>query len=326
MRTRAYLPNLPLLGEEGAWSSIVEIVERRLLPAIEAVGDAVFSHPLQPLPEKAIIAPIVSEAWSRPRRDGTPQFVYLIAGNGFMLVDGELLALRTGEGFFLAKETLYAPYLMLGDQVTPCDWLWFKVHPFGVVVLRAKLTPKAHYQSAHYVLVERRLVDLFAEWERERLSLRPNRHLTKGLLLSFFGLLTRLLPFPPSEQSPSNVDSQHLSLPIALQHALIVLHRAYNKPITLNQLASHCGVTPAYLCRLFRRHLGITPWQYLEQLRLKVAHYLLRETSLSIADVAFLAGFNDLRHFQRMFQRAYKTAPSQVRKGKGRQAPFLRVW
>lgn len=258
MANKVYLPNLPIVGEDGTWESIAELIRHQILPKIDTSGDKLFRSDLCPLPENATIVPIVSENWSRPRQDGTPQFVYTVSGQGLMLIDGKLLTLTAGQGFYLPKGTLYAPYLQRGNQILPCEWLWFKVHPFGVVVLRSRLTPKAHYQSAHFVIAERRLADLFWEWERERMQPDADSRVTKGLLMAFFGLLMRSSPFLPSEDAMLNHE-----LPIPLQNALTTLHRAYNKPITLNQLAGYCGVTPEYLCRLFRRHLGVTPWQYL---------------------------------------------------------------
>ena len=321
MVAKIYLPNLPMVGEDGSWDSIVGVIQTHLLPQIEVQGDRLFDISLRPLPLSASIVPIVSENWSLPRQDGTPQFVYLVAGTGLMMVENQCLFLTARQGFYLPKGILYAPYLMLGKQILPCDWLWFKIHPFGVIALRSKLTPKAHYQSAHFIVAERRLADLFSEWERERSQPTFDKRLTKGLLLAFFGLLMRSSPFPPTENNWHNQE-----LPLPLQNALTALHRAYNKSINLSQLAAHCGVTPAYLCRLFRRHLGVTPWRYLERLRLQVARYLLQETGLSVADVAFLAGFNDLRNFQRLFQRAYGKTPSAVRRQKkARSASVLRV-
>lgn len=325
MAAKGYLPNIPLVNEEGSWESIVEIVKEQLLPLLESMGERVFSAPLYSLPPEAKIVPIVSENWSRPRRDGTPQFVYLTEGKGMMMVENKLLSLSAGQGFYLPKGVLYAPYLMLGGRILSCDLLWFKVHPFGLVVLRSRLTPSAHYQSAHFSIAERRLADLFWEWEQERNRPVPNSLLTKGLLISLFGILTRSLPLLPTSLPES--DQKQMDLPLPLQHALTVLNRAYNKSLSLSQLASYCGVSPAYLCRLFRRHLNVTPWQYLERLRLKVAAYLLCETGLSIADIAFLSGFNDLRHFLRLFLRFYGVTPSKMRRQKkARSAPFLRVW
>jgi len=96
MARKFFLPNLPLVGEEGTWESITETIRERMMPQIELLGDGLFQANLRPLPIDASVVPIVSENWSRPRRDGTPQFVYLVAGHGLMLVEGKLLALTSG--------------------------------------------------------------------------------------------------------------------------------------------------------------------------------------------------------------------------------------
>ena len=325
MAAKGYLPDIPLVNEDGTWESIVGIVQGQLLPRLGAIGEKVFSAPLYSLPPEAEIVPIVSENWSRPRRDGIPQFVYLTKVKGMMMVENKLLSLSEGQGFYLPRGVLYAPYLMLGGRILFCDLLWFKVHPFGLVVLRSRLPHSAHYQSAHFVIAERRLADLFLEWEQERNRPKPNSLLTKGLLVSLFGILTRSLPLLPTPFPESHLHP--MDLPLPLQLALTMFHRAYNKSFSLSQLASYCGVSPAYLCRLFRRHLNVTPWQYLERLRLKVAAYLLCETGLSVADIAFLSGFNDLRHFLRRFRRFYGVTPSKMRRQKNvRSAPLLRSW
>ncbi|MGQ9520039.1 MAG: helix-turn-helix domain-containing protein [Candidatus Fervidibacter sp.] len=325
MAAKGYLPNMPLVNEDGTWESIVEIVQRQLLPQLGANGEKVFSAPLYSLPPEAEIVPIVSENWSRPRKDGTPQFVYLTEGKNIMMVENKLLSLSKGQGFYLPRGVLYAPYLMLGGRILFCDLIWFKVYPSGLVVLRSRLTPSAHYQSAHFVIVERRLADLFWEWEQERNRPAPNSLLTKGLLVALFGILTRSLPLLPTPLLES--DRQQMDLPLPLQLALTTLHRTYNKSFSLSQLASYCGVSPAYLCRLFRRHLSVTPWQYLERLRLEVAAHLLRETNLSITDVAFLSGFNDLHYFSRRFSRFYGVTPSKIRrKKKVRSTSLFRSW
>lgn len=319
-----YLPNLPLTGEDGTWDSIRDLIERHLLPALEQRGAFLFLPSLRPIPQGASIVPIVSDDWSKPRRDQTPQFVFLVAGNGQMLVEHQWLSLPAGQGVFLPKGALYAPYAMVNGCIVPCEWLWFKVHPFGIVVLRSRLTFTAHFQSAHYTFIDRCLPQLFQEWKRETFSRQPHPIVSKGLLVAFFGMLRNLSPLP--RRTLKIFSDRSLDLPLSIQQAVAILHRAYNKPLTLVQLAQHCGVSAAHLCRLFRQHLGMSPWQYLKRLRLEVARQLLKETDLSVADVAFLAGYRDLRHFQRAFRRAYGVTPSQSRRAKKRSTPIIHLW
>ena len=74
----------------------------------------------------------------------------------------------------------------------------------------------------------------------------------------------------------------------------------------------HCN--PDYLGRLYRRTYNISLLEDLCRIRLKHASALLREGSLSIKEVAFSCGFNDLTYFRRRFFRQYSIRPGQYRK------------
>ena len=69
-----------------------------------------------------------------------------------------------------------------------------------------------------------------------------------------------------------------------------------------------------YLRRLFQRAFGVTPHQYLTDLRLGRAAELLAiadRASLSVIDIARSCGYRDALHFSRMFKKQYGVAPSQ---------------
>jgi len=302
------LPNLPLTGYEGSWDAIIKAIQEQLLPCLEMLGSDLFFSPSMPCPKKVI--PVIFANGQRSlHQSNTPQFVFVLAGQAQMLVNSRWLSLPKGHGAFLPKGTKCVPYVYVRKQPTLCDWLWFQVHPFGVVTFRAQLTLTAHYQSPSFAIVDQRLTDLFHAWRQEQTNQNALKIASKGLLCAFFALLMR--SFPLLTEEPIRLPKK--SLPPPLQNALQFLLCCYDKPLCLRELARVCGVTPAYLCRLFRRYLDITPWQYLMQLRLQVAERLLRGTTMSVAAVANLVGFNDLRHFQRVFRRTYGIPPSQVR-------------
>lgn len=78
-------------------------------------------------------------------------------------------------------------------------------------------------------------------------------------------------------------------------------------------VARRCGVDRSHLFRLFKQHLQLSPQQYLIRLRLNKAEELLQTTSLSVSEVAFSCGFNDLCHFSRLFKRRFGVPPSARR-------------
>jgi AraC family transcriptional regulator len=73
-----------------------------------------------------------------------------------------------------------------------------------------------------------------------------------------------------------------------------------------------CLSTPQ-LVRQFKSVFGRTPYQYLIDIRLQHAAYLLMQTPDDIRDITWASGFNDTSAFCRAFRAAYGTSPGQFR-------------
>lgn len=86
------------------------------------------------------------------------------------------------------------------------------------------------------------------------------------------------------------------------------------------ELADRLGVTSRHLNRLFRRHLGAPVGALVRTRRLHAAKRLIDETALSMADVAFAAGFESVRRFNAAVRSAYGRTPSELRRGAGNGA------
>jgi AraC-like DNA-binding protein len=82
--------------------------------------------------------------------------------------------------------------------------------------------------------------------------------------------------------------------------------------ITLRELGRALGLSPFQVLRLFRRHHGVTPHQYLVRLRVAEASRLLRHGE-PIAAVAAEVGFADQSHMARHFKRLLGVTPSHYR-------------
>ncbi|HYS52602.1 MAG TPA: Ada metal-binding domain-containing protein [Thermoanaerobaculia bacterium] len=96
--------------------------------------------------------------------------------------------------------------------------------------------------------------------------------------------------------------------------------RIIDETPSLDRLASRLGVTDRHLRRLFEEHVGASPIAILQTRRLHLARTLLRETALSIADVAFGAGFESVRRFNDAMRKAYGCTPSELRVAAGAPA------
>ena len=78
-----------------------------------------------------------------------------------------------------------------------------------------------------------------------------------------------------------------------------------------------------YLRRLFNQHFGLSITQYRLFNQCNFAKQLLQQTDLSVADIAFAAGFNSIRRFNDAFLKQLNIAPSKLRKSDKKPASTL---
>lgn len=99
-----------------------------------------------------------------------------------------------------------------------------------------------------------------------------------------------------------------------VQKAVALMEAAIEEPVPLGELTQRTGVSQRQLERLCKRYLGATPAQYYVQLRLERARRMLRQTDLSVAEVAIACGFISLSHFAKVYRRHYGLSPREDRK------------
>ncbi len=92
------------------------------------------------------------------------------------------------------------------------------------------------------------------------------------------------------------------------------LAKNYARPMQLNELAKFCAVSESTLVHDFRAVTGESLIDYLIKLRLEKGAMLLRETQLSVAEIAASVGFQDANYFSRMFRRKFDSSPREYRK------------
>lgn len=90
----------------------------------------------------------------------------------------------------------------------------------------------------------------------------------------------------------------------------------YARQITIDEIAKHVGMNRSAFCTFFRKQTGKTYINFLNAYRLKVAHHLLSNTNNSISAVCWQCGFNDLAYFDKLFKKAFNTAPSNIKRRK----------
>ncbi len=81
----------------------------------------------------------------------------------------------------------------------------------------------------------------------------------------------------------------------------------------VRRLARVSGVSAAHFARSFKEAFGVPPHRYLLTRRIERASALLRDTDLSITEIAFEAGWNSLGTFGRTFRDVTGESPGELR-------------
>ncbi len=87
----------------------------------------------------------------------------------------------------------------------------------------------------------------------------------------------------------------------------------YDQRITLDNLSTHFAISKYHMQRLFKKHVGQSPGEYLLAVRMAKAKELLRTTALPVNEVAFAVGMENASHFISTFRQQVGLPPQKFR-------------
>lgn len=91
------------------------------------------------------------------------------------------------------------------------------------------------------------------------------------------------------------------------------INKNYNKEIRLQTLADLIGMTPTAFSRFFKLRTGRTISDYIIDMRLGYAARLLADSTMSIVEICYECGFNNVSNFNRIFKRKKECSPKVFR-------------
>ncbi|SNR16519.1 helix-turn-helix domain-containing protein [Tenacibaculum jejuense] len=87
----------------------------------------------------------------------------------------------------------------------------------------------------------------------------------------------------------------------------------FNRKISLDEISELVNMTPVSFNRFIKKRTGKTFVSYINNTRVSYASRLLLETDLSVGEIAYKCGFNNLANFNRMFKKIKNNTPSEFR-------------
>ena len=141
---------------------------------------------------------------------------------------------------------------------------------------------------------------------------------TKGFyaVTSFLTLLYELSMFTDEARvlsSSSFAKIEHHSDSRRVQKVQDYINKHYKEEIRLGQLAEMVGMTEVSFSRFFKLRTGKTLQDYITDIRLGYALRMLVDTTMSIAEICYESGFNNLSNFNRIFKKKKMVSPKDFR-------------
>ncbi len=131
----------------------------------------------------------------------------------------------------------------------------------------------------------------------------------KSYLMRIFAILSSYKLFTSTEKN----SDKHIE---DIKMVLAYIKDNYREKIYISDLAEQVSLNEQYFCRFFKKVMGRSPIEYVNEYRIKQSLRLLEDTNLSVVEVCLECGYNNLGNFLREFKKHTGTTPLQYRKKK----------
>lgn len=228
---------------------------------------------------------------------------HIIDGNGYYEVNGERYELSAGDTFILYPDTEVKYY---ADIKNPWEYAWV-----GFVGTDAGSLIRATDFSREQPLIRKGVLPkrLIQKQLETIYDLKGNDY--ESAVAMTGALYTLMAVFMHYATQKETVKDSHT---VYVEKARAYINTNYSYPITIEDVASYVGISRSHLFRSFQVCQQQSPKEYLTDFRIKKARHLLRETSLSIAAIAYSVGFENNLYFSKAFKSRMRISPSEYRK------------
>lgn len=134
---------------------------------------------------------------------------------------------------------------------------------------------------------------------------------SEGIILQ---ILARLIRHFTVSSAPS-VSSSDIMSRQKLRDIISFVNERFHEPISLHDGAELLGFSKEYFCRFFKKHMGLTFLQYLNEVRISHIYQALQNTDAPITEIMEANGFTNQKLFNKTFKKVYGRTPSEIRKG-----------
>ena len=221
---------------------------------------------------------------------------YILDGEGYLKYNGRSYLLKKGDGCLIDCRQKY--YYQAGSYNWTSTCLYFNGTPAVPLV-------QSYLQSGNVKFTD----SMFSNFEPLQTHIlqctqKASLYMEYEVSCTFYMLLTNLLIAQSKTRNTTEV----------IEKIVSYIQANYMKNLTADELAHHFAISRTHMTRCFKEYTGFAPHEYITQLRIYNAKYLLKATDLSIDEISHRTGFSDSVYFIQVFKKIEGITPSKFRK------------
>src|SRR5690606_3528717 len=245
------------------------------------------------------------------------QFSVVLEGEVEVSANDASIVLRAGEGVFINSEVLHSI-----SSTSSQNAILFSI------IVSPQIANVEHgliYENYIHALVNSKTIPYIelrdAAWQQECIRLltciyQLDQQRDFGYELLVISCLAEIWNHLVVDSKEILISHSQINLSINQQRINMMLnyiHTHFHESIKLVDIANSVNISTSECNRCFQKLLGITPIEYLIQVRLEHAITLLVETNMPVIDIAFRCGFNHLSYFGKVFKDYKGMSPTRFR-------------
>lgn len=227
------------------------------------------------------------------------EILYFTSGNGAVICNLKKYDVKPGSLIIVNENESHS---ILTDSYLECYCITIDTSIF-LDVSENNIVFDTYVSADEFVLSTLR--EMFFEYEKRNIG---SEMMIKG---SAYKLITHLIR-NYGKITKKEYDSNAIKLR-RLNDVLLYIEEHYCEKISTSFLAEYCFLSEYYFCHFFKKETGLTVIQYIKRLRVQKSINLLRNTTMSITEIAAHVGFNDINYYCRVFKKIMGTTPKSVR-------------
>ena len=242
------------------------------------------------------------------------EFLYVESGKVLCGIGEKQIILSEGDAIFINSKILHRFYASSGGVIPNFVCMPEFIAPENSLVYKKYILPIISsnmafqcFQSAEpwQARIIQIMIKIMETQENEIIRELSTLALLQNLWLIFY----ENVKLSDKEKMQTVDEAAQKRVQLMMQY----IHENYKHGLSLNEIASHIGVSKSTALHLFQRFLHTTPVNYLIEYRLQAASRLLKNTNKKVKTIAYESGFHNVDYFCRLFKNRYHVTPSEYR-------------